>query len=662
MSGSSRRQLSVSLEAQDRATEIWVLDSRFRIVAHDVGWLHQQLDPGIYKVRATAGSAVWEQVVVLEGRNLAVQIPVLGFASPAPLPQTALSHEYHEEAVEQESRRVHVDAGQGSAIFLFLRRWTAPDALPAQTHSGQHPALGLTLCDARGALVADLATQSACYASPARDGWSACTVRVDPGPYRLCLELPDGTGLEQPLIAAPGWVTQLFGLQRRYGTGPEDERADLPGASIIYRRFDAEAKDGFIWFGPLDYQEERKSWRLSELARQGLMDRRQVLPRDVTEMLWDKWQNPILGIYGAHLMLLQEEPNWQLFGRVIHNLRGIFGGYPHPDVEALALCHEATARRDYRFEFPPMLRRSWSLLQEATFAQPGLVPSGSLALQVSDRLWGGSPWHLWRAPVQDLPPLLAAASRGPAGARPPLLDDYDVAILTQLQAVEEPDAVPFWDPALAGRILQGITGPDPQLPPDEDTLRRLMDVLGLPRVKVEERLARLHEKAQLYESVRSEMPSGADRTWELEKVVAQVREIALRGGDVGAEVGALVAEDSDGSRLTALGILQARPDPAFFALVKDAIEASRSAFEQYHALMAARAMLPLLDNRQKLALHDALVDQRSGGEEKWITPGTDRWVVSARILDWLSANDSWAVAAFRPIPPGEQAATDTSSR
>ena len=56
-------------------------------------------------------------------------------------------------------------------------------------------------------------------------------------------------------------------------------------------------------------EEYRKSARLTELARQGLIDRRQVLPRDVTEMLWAKWDNPMLGILGGHLLLLNPAPD-----------------------------------------------------------------------------------------------------------------------------------------------------------------------------------------------------------------------------------------------------------------------------------------------------------------------------------------------------------------
>jgi hypothetical protein len=226
------------------------------------------------------------------------------------------------------------------------------------------------------------------------------------------------------------------------------------------------------------------------------------------------------------------------------------------------------------------------------------------------------------------------------------MDSYDVAIATQLRLVEEPGAPVFWEPELEGRILYDLAQERPEL--DEDAMQRLMEAVGLPRAKVAERVDRLYDKAQIYESIRSEMPTGPDRTWQLESVVHDVRQ-AARKGDVASDVSRFIDEGSDGSRITALGILQVRSNAAFFPYVKSVIGDSRSAFEQFHGLLAAQAMLPKLDSEQKLALYRVLEDQRSGGEGKYIRPGTDRWVVSSRILATLEQDESWMVQGFRPL-------------
>ncbi len=138
------------------------------------------------------------------------------------------------------------------------------------------------------------------------------------------------------------------------------------------------------------------------MVRQGLVNHRNVASqRDLNDMLWIKWQNPIFGIYGAHLLLLSPEPNIALLEKVTHNLDSLLGD--HPDVRALAIYLADRKNNQYDFTAytaPPMLRSSWNIIVNATVLKPELVPSTSLAAQISDRLWGYSPWLIWQNPVE----------------------------------------------------------------------------------------------------------------------------------------------------------------------------------------------------------------------------------------------------------------------
>src|SRR5262249_43973089 len=142
--------------------------------------------------------------------------------------------------------------------------------------------------------------------------------------------------------------------------------------------------------------------RLSDLARLGLVRERQVLSDElIYAVLFGKFRNPMLGLFGAHLLLLKTESAEEkkdLAGHlpvIIGNLRGLFGPR-HPDVGALALAlgdpPAVTA-----FAVPPLLRRSWSMIVNATVARPDLVPAGSLSARVADRLLAYEPWLLWSA-------------------------------------------------------------------------------------------------------------------------------------------------------------------------------------------------------------------------------------------------------------------------
>jgi len=67
--------------------------------------------------------------------------------------------------------------------------------------------------------------------------------------------------------------------------------------------------------------------------------------------------------------------------------------FQHPDVEALALA-AGTASQSL-FTVPPMLRRSWALVVNATADQHDLVPSGCLADRSARNQWAVEPWLAW---------------------------------------------------------------------------------------------------------------------------------------------------------------------------------------------------------------------------------------------------------------------------
>jgi hypothetical protein len=109
----------------------------------------------------------------------------------------------------------------------------------------------------------------------------------------------------------------------------------------------------------------------------------------------------MLGIYGLHLLLMQHDCNLDSAAEIHDHLRdSILHGFPHPD--ALALAHEIARRRGESppetppVGLPPMLRRSWAMLVAATARRADLIPTGSLAASIGDRLAGGDAWLTWR--------------------------------------------------------------------------------------------------------------------------------------------------------------------------------------------------------------------------------------------------------------------------
>lgn len=147
--------------------------------------------------------------------------------------------------------------------------------------------------------------------------------------------------------------------------------------------------------------------------------------------------------------------------------------------------------------------------------------------------------------------------------------------------------------------------------------------------------AKINGLSRRYEEVRRTMQPGQDRTHEMAKLVSQARVLAPVAGYDAKDICKLFGGGGDGDRIVSLGLLQAMPDGKAYDIVEEAIRRSRSAFEQYHALRTAEALVPLLDDAQQSALRRALEDQRSGGPDKYITSTSDRWSLSQRILERL---------------------------
>jgi hypothetical protein len=480
MSPSDQRdRVHLRVQAGDDGTEIFVTDGRFHQVARGCGRVEVKLPPGLYQLRLRAGNTVRDEDLILDGSQPEVvkRFEALKFATPAPLAGIRETSAQQAAFINEMFGKTQVDLGGDSGVCLFV----------AAPPGGHPPARGLTLWR-DGQQVVDV---NAHAAKPATgEPWAACYMKVPAACYRLRLALPKGAYLEQSVVAAPGWHTQLFLRHHAYGDDPKDTRANLPGGAILYARdrcFDPNSPEA----------------RLSELARLGLANRRQVLADEVLQaILYGKFADPMLGLLGAHLLGGTRPDAANLIQTVVGNLRTLFGGLPHPDVEALALLVPGDPG-NYRFEYPPMLRRSWELVVKASAERPEVLPPDGPAARIAEHLWGEEPWLLWMTPAPQPP-----AAIGLESTRPEEPDDYEHALVAHLewlakQATAEagPSELGAWykqnaaPSPLESRRRGTLTGrwgelrrqlPRPKLRDDE--FRRLVTALGLPRSRIERML------------------------------------------------------------------------------------------------------------------------------------------------------------------------------
>jgi hypothetical protein len=373
--------VTLRVEADNPAAEVFLLDPQLQLVARGVGALVTRQIPGVYKIRVRLGRESMDKLILLGGdATESITAPV--FASPAPLETTSLTHEYHIAAAETHSAQPTVVLGDGASIFVFARYFTPPEQ---QARVQEHPARDLSLRHLDGTLLVDLASASITGSPP--DAWAACHVRLTPGAYVFQYQAPQGP-LAHSVIASPGWQTQVFLMRSQ----PAADRDTAEGRAAPTGIFDMAT----VLMSSDPFSSRSSALHLTELARIALADERPILSGALRDLLTQKFRNPMQGIFGAHLMLLARdranasprqsnmakpttvpdpEPPFdpQLFDVVVSNLRSLVGT-THPDVEALSLqCSDPADRAQAVFTVPPMLRRSWSLIVEASNDRPDIL-------------------------------------------------------------------------------------------------------------------------------------------------------------------------------------------------------------------------------------------------------------------------------------------------
>ena len=373
----SKPTVSLNVQAPELTTEIFVIDSLFRRVASGLGHLETAVSPGLYKIRFRSGNSQRDELVeaTTEKSPLYITTKPLGFASAAPMVNTRTTREHHSDAAEQYSYNTQLSRGAGSHLYIFLR--------DLQGDSSEPPWAGVSLHDLHGNQIADL-SEGVCDANNA---FAALNLELIPGTYRLRVDSGPLGIFEMFLITCRGWQTQVFLLA-----------TDLQAGETTVRRATLKTAAVFMARCGKGYHPNGDHVRLTELARQGLVHGRKVVQGDqLNQMLLDKFENPMLGIYGAHLLLAAHRPKHQLINTVVNNLRDLLG--LHTDVEALALRNSPNEQVNRReFPTPPMLQKSWELIVKDSLRRMATVPAESINEKLTDGLLGSAPWLLYRTP------------------------------------------------------------------------------------------------------------------------------------------------------------------------------------------------------------------------------------------------------------------------
>ena len=350
-SGESRG-VQISVHAGSPLAEVFLIDHTFALVRRSLGDLTTVVDPGIYKVKVRLGDAEAERLVMCD-HDLVVDV-----SDELVLPKPATTR-----GLARPPLRDPVHRRDLGPTTPGTPEATAEVVLVTGPQEGRAaPPLARLLDDHARAVL---------EAKPAGgDLTSAGAVSLKPGTYYLRRRLPSEVEVEQLVPVVSGWQTQVILLEER------DAQTDLGGtrASMVM------ARTGQVGGGA--------DLRHSEELRAALAEERKVAAHGLDDLL-ERSENPLVLLFGAHLMLLARDTQKKTrsrarpqapvhfdqtrFVRLVDRLSEMLGRR-HPDTVALS-----TQLDDARLDLlepvasPPMLWRGWQLLLEASNDVPHLV-------------------------------------------------------------------------------------------------------------------------------------------------------------------------------------------------------------------------------------------------------------------------------------------------
>jgi len=354
-----------------------IADAKFKLQGQRRGEeaIDVDLPFGVYKVRKLLAGDLAGRVVLLDDDVTDLDAPApRPVASAAPLPGTGATHEYLVEPMAHSAApailRPHVSRGTGGEITIVARSWNQGGGTPGP----KLPWEGVQIISSSGEILVDLSRDGE-RNSAIGDPFAICTLAVSPGSYALRQQLSGGRMIDQSLYLPPasssyrhdaslGWRLEVYSMRQAANEPGESEPA--PRISLLMR-----PRAGGNW--------GNSSERITQEAQFALAQERRVLGADLENLLLRKFDDPVAGIIGAHLLLLEHEQGHRTeltyLNEIVANLR-LLVGHEHPDVEALSLhCPDPDLHTRGFVLAPPMFERSWRLLVRASATRRDLIPA-----------------------------------------------------------------------------------------------------------------------------------------------------------------------------------------------------------------------------------------------------------------------------------------------
>ncbi len=200
-------------------------------------------------------------------------------------------------------------------------------------------------------------------------------------------------------------------------------------------------------------------------------------------------------------------------------------------------------------------------------------------------------------------------------------DAQALALLSRVACFAPGEPIPH---RLLLATLESTNASDESLLQAESALLRLLDLGLVEWVNEGEETLRMHRL--LVKFLQQKIVDTSAQ-------VAVEQALATQYEQIRAQLSPGTPRTSEMNQLVALVLSFMKPGSLSFRSILEAIRDSQSAFEQYHALLAARELLPKLNDSQKSELVTLL--QNGAENVRYITEDRSRHIISMNILGML---------------------------
>lgn len=369
----SRQQKSFTVDVRaDPLTEVFVIGNQYRLLGRGIGGLNLQLPHGRYIVKYRRGAETL-QAPLLVRDNVELNVGQGNDPGQSTGWLDKSTPDFVSSFFEVAKPMVWPGPEQGSlSLFLYDEEYELGSRI------------NLTLRDLTGR---QIELESEEYRT--KHAWGV-RLNLEPGTYTLRSNSKHIGNHEMSVYVGNQSQTVVSLTNRTISEISKGRRAiDLGLTSVQIGN-----RDGGEMIAPGRAME---LWAITDVMRDALAFRRNTLaPQELTQALYEKFGCPLMGLLGAHLLLLNDKLDSDLLTVVVNNMETLMPG--SPDVAAIRMAlNRRTNRRvkPPKITVPPMLEASWQEILRADHRFPGTIKLSAFPSGIVPTLTAASPWLIW---------------------------------------------------------------------------------------------------------------------------------------------------------------------------------------------------------------------------------------------------------------------------